>query len=192
MKFLIFGLGNMHADYMNTRHNIGFEVVDRLAKIINASFNADSHCHRAEGKIKGRQVQLIKPTTYMNLSGKAVRYWVQKEKLELTQILVITDDLNLEYGAIRIRSSGSDGGHNGLKDIQLQLGTIQYPRMRIGIGSNFSKGRQVDYVLGSWSENEKAQLDLLLDTAAQAVQTYILEGIQSAMNRYNSFKLPTP
>lgn len=190
MKFLIFGLGNMHADYMNTRHNIGFEVVDRLAKIINADFNPDNHCHRAEGRIKGRQVQLIKPTTYMNLSGKAVKYWVQKEKLELPQILVITDDLNLEFGAIRIRSSGSDGGHNGLKDIQEQLGTNQYPRMRIGIGSNFSRGKQVQYVLGSWSENERAQLDLLLDTAAQAVQAYILEGIQSAMNRYNAFKLP--
>lgn len=192
MKYLIFGLGNMHLDYMGTRHNVGFEVVDALASALGAEWHNDTHSHRAEARLKGRTLILFKPTTYMNLSGKCVRYWLLKERIEPNQILVITDDLNLEFGSLRIRGNGSDGGHNGLKDIQAQLGSTQYPRMRVGIGSNFPKGRQVDYVLGKWNDNEQPYLAELMEACKNAAVCWALEGISAAMNKFNGVKIGKP
>ena len=158
MKYLITGLGNIGYEYENTRHNIGFDAVDFLCKNLEGTWRQDTHGDLAEVKFKGRTLILLKPNTYMNLSGKAIRYWMQKEKIPVEQTMVILDDLNLDFGKIRIRASGSDGGHNGLKNIQELLGGNVYPRMRLGIGSNFSKGKQVNFVLGKWSEDEKAEL----------------------------------
>lgn len=179
----------MHMDYMGTRHNVGFEVVDALAGGYGGKWESDQHCHKSIIKVKNKTLILIKPTTYMNLSGKAVRYWMQKEKLELNQLLVITDDLNLEFGTLRIKPGGSDGGHNGLKDIQTQLGTVQYPRLRIGIGSDFAKGKQVNYVLGKWTDSEAKFLPEILSAATKAVETFALEGISSSMNKFNGFAI---
>lgn len=182
MKYLITGLGNIGYEYEGTRHNIGFEVVDFICKKFEGSWRSDHHGDLAEVKYKGRTLILLKPGTYMNLSGKAVRYWLQKEKIPLENSLVILDDLNLVFGKQRLRAKGSDGGHNGLKSIQEMLGTDAYPRLRIGIGDNFSKGRQVNYVLGKWSEDEKAGLPLILEKAAEVVQTFVTIGIERAMN----------
>jgi PTH1 family peptidyl-tRNA hydrolase len=189
MKFLIAGLGNMHIDYFGTRHNVGFEVVDELAGNAEASWSQDTHCHRTVIKHKGHQLILIKPTTYMNLSGKAVRYWLTKEKLELSNLLIVLDDLNIEFGSIRLRAGGSDGGHNGLKDIDLQLATNQYPRLRVGIGANFSKGRQVNYVLGKWSESEAAKMPEILKLCADTCLSFCAEGMSNAMNKFNAKKV---
>lgn len=185
MKYLIVGLGNMGAEYDDTRHNVGFAVVDYIAAESGATFKNDSHGDIAIVKNKGRSYYLLKPSTYMNLSGKAVRYWLQKLAIKTENILIITDDLNLEFGFVRIRKKGSDGGHNGLKSIQELLNTIDYNRMRIGIGNNFSKGRQVNYVLGKWTETESTQLPDLLKHASAAVFTFGALGIDEAMNKYN-------
>jgi peptidyl-tRNA hydrolase, PTH1 family len=184
-KFLIVGLGNIGAEYVNTRHNIGFKILDHLAKKEGLSFQTAKLGDVAEYKIKGRTLILLKPNTYMNLSGKAVHYWMEKEKIAKENILVITDDLNLGFGTIRIKSKGSDGGHKGLKNIQLLLNTTEYPRFRFGISDDFKKGRQVDYVLGEWSEKEKAKLPERLDMAVEVIHSFALAGLNNTMNTYN-------
>ena len=184
-KFLIVGLGNIGAEYVNTRHNIGFKILDFLAQKEGVSFETVKLGSLAEFKFKGRTLLLLKPNTYMNLSGKAVQYWMEKEKIEKENILVITDDFNLSFGTIRIKSKGSDGGHNGLKNIQLVLNSVDYPRFRFGISDEFKKGRQVDYVLGEWNEDEKAKLHERLDLAAEIITSFALAGLNNTMNTYN-------
>ncbi|ESU29002.1 pth protein [Flavobacterium limnosediminis JC2902] len=184
-KFLIVGLGNIGAEYVNTRHNIGFKVVDHLAKQESVSFETVKLGALAECKIKGRTLLLLKPNTYMNLSGKAVQYWMEKEKIAKENVLVITDDLNLPFGTIRIKPKGSDGGHNGLKSIQQTLNTSDYPRFRFGISDEFKKGKQVDYVLGEWDEEEKTKLPERLDMATEAVKSFALAGLGNTMSEFN-------
>jgi PTH1 family peptidyl-tRNA hydrolase len=184
-KFLIVGLGNIGSEYINTRHNIGFKVVDALAKKYQSDFETVKLGALAEVKLKGRTLLLLKPNTYMNLSGKAVQYWMEKEKIEKENILVITDDLNLPFGTIRIKPKGSDGGHNGLKSIQSLLNTTDYPRFRFGISDDFKKGRQVDYVLGEWDEEEKEKLTERLEMSANAVESFALAGLGNTMTTFN-------
>lgn len=184
-KFLIAGLGNIGAEYVNTRHNIGFRVVEHIARQENLDFATVKLGTMAEYKLKGRTLYLLKPNTYMNLSGKAIKYWMDQEKIPAENILVITDDLNLPFGTIRIKGKGSDGGHNGLKNIQAVLGNGDYPRFRFGISDDFKKGRQVDYVLGEWSEAEKSALPERLDVAAEAVRSFALSGLANTMSTYN-------
>ena len=183
MKYLIVGLGNMGAKYDGTRHNIGFDVIDHLAG--DNEYENEIHGDLTSIKYKGRTLFLLKPSTYMNLSGKAVRYWVQKLKLLPENMLVIVDDLNLDFGALRLRGKGSHGGHNGLRDIEEKLNSNAYSRLRIGIGNDFRKGRQVDYVLGEWDEGQKAQLDTLVSYAAQAVLDYATIGLKRAAEANN-------
>jgi PTH1 family peptidyl-tRNA hydrolase len=184
-KFLIVGLGNIGAEYVNTRHNIGFKVVDFFAQKENIPFQTAKLGDIAEFKTKGRTILLLKPNTYMNLSGKAVKYWMDKENIAKENILVITDDLNLSYGTIRIKTKGSDGGHNGLKNIQLILNSTEYPRFRFGISDEFKKGRQVDYVLGDWNDDEKTKLSERLAIAAEIIISFALAGLNETMNIYN-------
>ena len=185
MKYLIVGLGNMGADYDNTRHNIGFDVVDYLAKEFEVEFKNDQLGDLTEFRHKGRTFILLKPSTYMNLSGKAVRYWLQKKKIQKQNLFVIVDDLNLPFGKQRLRAKGKDGGHNGLKSIDQLLGGNNYARLRIGIGNEFSKGRQVDYVLGEWSAEEKEQLPEIVKHAAETVKNFATIGIERTMNFFN-------
>jgi peptidyl-tRNA hydrolase, PTH1 family len=184
-KFLIVGLGNIGAEYANTRHNIGFKILDFLAKKESLDFQTLKLGALAEYKIKGRTLLLLKPNTYMNLSGKAVQYWMEKEKIEKENILVITDDLNLAFGTIRIKPKGSDGGHNGLKSIQQTLNSSDYPRFRFGISDDFKKGKQVDYVLGEWDETETSKLPERLELSIQAIQSFALAGLENTMTTYN-------
>lgn len=185
MKYLIVGLGNMGAKYDDTRHNIGFEVVDLLAKELGASWK---HLHLgdvAQAKHKGRILVLLKPSTYMNLSGKSVRYWLQKEKIPKENLLVIMDDLNLSFGKQRLKGKGSAGGHNGLKDIDQMTGGNNYARLRCGIGDDFSKGRQVDFVLGKWTSEERDQLPELLQYAVDTAKSFTAIGLNFTMNSFN-------
>ncbi len=184
-KFLIIGLGNIGAEYVNTRHNIGFKVVEFLAHEAQTDFATVKLGTLAEVRIKGRTLLLLKPNTYMNLSGKAVQYWMEKEKIAKENILVITDDLNLPFGTLRIKPKGSDGGHNGLKSIQGVLNTSEYPRFRFGISDEFKKGQQVDYVLGEWTAEEKDKLKERLKIAAEAVKSFALAGLGNTMNTFN-------
>src|SRR5690606_10655335 len=184
-KFLIVGLGNIGSEYVNTRHNIGFKVLDYIVNQENSSFNSVKLGDLAEIKIKGKTVFLLKPNTYMNLSGKAVKYWMDKENITKENILVITDDLNLPFGTIRIKSKGSDGGHNGLKNIQLLLNSTEYPRFRFGISDDFKKGKQVDYVLGEWDEEEKEKLKERLKLTSEVVKSFVLSGLNNTMNAFN-------
>jgi len=184
-KFLIVGLGNPGSKYQNTRHNIGFEIVEYLANEMKEEFQSEKHADVCSFKQKGRKFTLIKPMTFMNLSGKAVRYWMQKENINLENILIITDDVNLDFGTLRIKAKGSHGGHNGLKHIQETLNSKDYPRFRFGIGSQFPKGQQVHYVLGQWNEDEKSQLIERLEKAKQAVLSFGLAGINNTMNDFN-------
>lgn len=184
-KFLIVGLGNIGPKYHETRHNIGFKIVDAFAEAQKITWATDKLGDIAQTKIKGRPVLLLKPNTYMNLSGKAVRYWMQKEKISLENLLVVTDDLNLDFGTIRIKTKGSDGGHNGLKDIQNQLMTSSYNRFRFGIGDRFSQGKQIDYVLGEWGSEEQKDLPGRLETSSKAIFSFVSEDINSTMNTYN-------
>ena len=184
-KFLIVGLGNSGAEYVNTRHNIGFKVLDHLAKKESLTFQTAKLGDIAEIRIKGRTLLLLKPNTFMNLSGKAVKYWMEKENIEKENILVITDDLNLSFGTIRIKAKGSDGGHNGLKRIQSLLATTEYARFRFGISDEFKKGKQVDYVLGEWNEDEKAKLPERLDKSIEIVYSFVLAGLNNTMNEFN-------
>jgi PTH1 family peptidyl-tRNA hydrolase len=185
MKYLIVGLGNKGAEYAETRHNIGFKVVDELANAASVSFQNETLAHIARIKYKGKQLILVKPTTYMNLSGKAVNYWMQKEKIDKTNLLVIVDDLNFDFGTVRLKPRGSDGGHNGLKDIQAVLNGTEYPRLRVGISRPEQKGVQVDYVLGEWSEEENKQLNEIISKSADAIKKFISLGISLAMNEIN-------
>lgn len=184
-KFLVVGLGNIGPKYENTRHNIGFKVVDAFAKAKETSFETAKLGDIARTKVKGKTVILLKPNTYMNLSGKAVRYWMQQENIPLDNLLVITDDLNLEFGTLRLKTKGSDGGHNGLKDIQAQLNTTKYNRFRFGISDQFSKGRQVDYVLGEWTEEEEAAIPERLEKGCEIITSFASAGINNTMNAYN-------
>ncbi|MFM7815046.1 MAG: aminoacyl-tRNA hydrolase [Flavobacteriales bacterium] len=185
-KFLIIGLGNVGAEYEHTRHNIGFEVLDALARASNLVFRVDRYAHVTELKHKGHVFVLVKPTTFMNLSGNAVRYWMQAEKVPLEHLLVVTDDLALPFGSLRMRGKGSDGGHNGLKHIHEILGTDQYARLRCGIGSAFRKGQQVDYVLGKWSEEESTGLEEVIAKSSTACLSFGLIGLARTMNACNT------
>ena len=184
-KFLIIGLGNIGEEYINTRHNIGFKILDFFALNESLTFKTERLGDRTEYKLKGRTFIFIKPNTYMNLSGKAVKYWMEKEKIKLENILVITDDLNLAYGTLRIKTKGSDGGHNGLKDIQDKLNTTKYSRFRFGISDSFSKGRQVDYVLGQWNDEETSKLTERLEKSVEIIKSFGLAGVNNTMNTYN-------
>lgn len=184
-KFLIVGLGNIGSEYANTRHNIGFKVLDYIANQEGISFQTVKMGEIAELKIKGRTLLLLKPNTYMNLSGKAVKYWLEKENIEKENMLVITDDLNLAFGTIRIKTKGSDGGHNGLKNIQLLLNSTEYPRFRFGISDAFKKGQQVNYVLGEWDAEEKEKLKERLEISSEIVKSFALAGLNNTMNTYN-------
>jgi peptidyl-tRNA hydrolase, PTH1 family len=184
-NYLIAGLGNIGDEYAETRHNIGFKVVEELAARNKLSFSLDRHAHVCTYKFKGRNVTLIKPTTYMNLSGKAVSYWMDQANVKKENLLVVLDDVAIAFGAIRIRPKGSDGGHNGLKDIDLVLRGNDYPRLRFGIGNNYHKGQQVNYVLGKWNAEEAKDLGSHVISAANAVECFIFEGLANAMNKYN-------
>lgn len=185
MKYLIAGLGNIGSEYAGTRHNIGFDIVDSLCERSGQQFSASNLGDVAEVKHKGRTLLLLKPSTYMNRSGKAVRYWLQKAKIPQENLLVVLDDLNLDFGKIRIRGKSSDGGHNGLRDIDQVLGNNQYARLRFGIGSDFSKGKQVDFVLGKWTAEEKQELDALIDKSVDAIHGFCTIGLQHTMNQFN-------
>jgi len=185
-KYLLIGLGNIGDEYENTRHNVGFQVLNKLSEKQNFSFETQKLGDLGSFRIKGRSVLCLKPSTYMNLSGKSVKYWMEKEKIPLENILVITDDLNLPFGTLRLKTKGSDGGHNGLKDIQNSLQTVNYNRLRIGVGSEFNKGRQVDYVLGKWHEEEKRALPERLDRVNELITSFVLAGVKITMNEYNN------
>lgn len=184
-KILVVGLGNPGAKYAETRHNIGFKIVDFLAAEKSLTFEAQRYGDIAKFNFKGKNFTLLKPTTFMNLSGKAVRYWLEKEKISINNLLVITDDLNLPFGTLRLKQKGSDGGHNGLKDIQDKLNTTVYPRFRFGISDAFSKGNQIDYVLGEWDETERSKLGERLEKSAALIQQFGAAGINETMNQFN-------
>lgn len=184
-KFLIVGLGNIGEKYADTRHNIGFKVLDYFARQENLTFETQKLGDVTTYKLKGRTFIFLKPSTYMNLSGKAIQYWLTKERIPLENLLVITDDLNLPFGSIRVKTKGSDGGHNGLKDTQDKLNTTKYNRFRFGISDAFSKGRQVDYVLGEWTNEENNKLNERLDKSIELIKSFVLAGISNTMNAFN-------
>lgn len=184
-KYLIVGLGNIGEKYTETRHNIGFKVLDALAEKESFSFETVKLGDVGLFKIKGRSILCLKPSTYMNLSGKALKYWMEKEKIPLENVLIITDDINIPFGTIRVKTKGSDGGHNGMKDIQNMLQTTHYNRFRFGIGADFGKGRQIDYVLGEWNEDEKKGLKERFENATELVKSFVLAGIKNTMNVFN-------
>ena len=184
-KFLIVGLGNIGEKYHNTRHNIGFKIVDAFVYEHDAKFATEKLGDIAKLKIKGKTVIVLKPNTYMNLSGKAVMYWMKKENIKVENLLVITDDLNIDFGKLRIKGKGSSGGHNGLKDIQDKFNTGAYPRFRFGVGSDYGRGRQVDYVLGEWNKDEESQMIERIPTSVNAINSYITAGLANTMNEFN-------
>lgn len=185
MKYLVVGLGNIGSEYEGTRHNIGFMVADELAKSANKPFEDKRYGFVCKCRVKSAELVIVKPSTYMNLSGNAVRYWLQKEKITPDRLIIVCDDISLPLGKIRIRPQGSDGGHNGLKHIASVLGSQQFVRMRIGVGNDFPKGSQVDYVLGKFSDEELSELSEKIAKAADAVKTFCLSGITTAMNQFN-------
>lgn len=185
MKYLIVGLGNIGSDYDGTRHNIGFDVVDYLAEHNEGKWKTDTLGDICEIKHKGRTLILLKPSTYMNRSGKAVNHWLTKKKIQVDNLLVIVDDLHLDLGKLRLRGKGSDGGHNGLKDIQQVLGGSNYPRLKFGIGNHFHSGQQVDFVLGRWDGEESEKVQKMIKKAAEASKSFATIGIKYAMEQYN-------
>jgi PTH1 family peptidyl-tRNA hydrolase len=185
-KFLIVGLGNIGEEYSNTRHNIGFLVLDAIAKKNELRFRTDRLADVAECRFKGKTLILIKPSTYMNLSGKAVNYWLQAEKIPKENLLIITDDIALPLGTLRMKGKGSDGGHNGLKNVQDVLASQEYARLRIGVGNEFAKGKQVDYVLGKWKPEEEILLQPRIDLAVEMIQAFATIGLQRTMSAYNN------
>lgn len=185
MKYLIVGLGNIGDEYANTRHNIGFKVLDAMAEAAGVSFTTDRHAAITSMSHKGRTLVLIKPTTYMNLSGKALAWWMQAEKIGVENVLVVVDDLAIPFGALRLKSKGSDGGHNGLKHIAQTLGNQNYARLRFGIGNDYPQGRQVDYVLGEWSKDEKLLLPERISVASEMVKSFTTIGIERTMAAFN-------
>ena len=184
-KFLIVGLGNVGDTYTNTRHNIGFKIVDAFVKENGEQFTTQKLGDMAQLKIKGKAVFVLKPNTYMNLSGKAVMYWMQQENIQVENLLVITDDLNIDFGKLRIKPKGSSGGHNGLKDIQAKFNTGAYPRFRFGVGSQYRKGNQVDFVLGAWSKEEESAMIERIPTCVKAITSFITAGMANTMNEFN-------
>lgn len=186
MKFLVVGLGNIGAEYANTRHNIGFRVLDALAEASGTVFSTQRYGAVAEMRVKNAQLVLLKPSTYMNLSGNAVAYWLQHEKIPIENLLVVVDDIALPFGAIRMRGKGSDAGHNGLKNIALCLGTEAYARLRFGIGDDFPRGMQIDYVLGNLTAEQQAALPDRIKLACDAVKAFCLSGLAFAMTHYNN------
>jgi PTH1 family peptidyl-tRNA hydrolase len=185
MKYLIAGLGNIGADYVGTRHNIGFDVLDALAGASNALFTVQRYGAVAEIKHKGRTLVLLKPSTYMNLSGNAVRYWMQKEGIPIENLMVVLDDIALPFGHIRIRAKGSDGGHNGLRSIDAMLGSNDYARLRFGVGNDFPRGMQADYVLSRWTPEQRADLPPHIEAACVAILDFAAIGIERTMNFHN-------
>ena len=186
MKFLIAGLGNIGNEYAHTRHNIGFDVVNAFVMKHGGSFRSDRYAYVAEVKWKGRIFVCICPTTYMNLSGKAIKYWLDKEKLGLENLLVILDDVALPLSKLRLRPGGSDAGHNGLKSVQEALGSIEYPRLRFGIGNDFPKGMQADFVLGKWKKEEEPLVKLKIEKSVEVIEMLATQGINAAMNHINN------
>lgn len=185
MKYLIVGLGNIGSEYAETRHNIGFKIVDALAKASTSSFKPSRLGDMCEVKHKGRTFVLVKPSTYMNLSGKAVHYWMGETKVPIDKVLIITDDIALDTGVIRIRAKGSDGGHNGLKSINQVLGRQDYPRLRFGVGNNFGKGQQVDYVLGEWTKEDLDIINPKIDKAVEAIKAFGTMELGFVMSQFN-------
>lgn len=186
MKYLIVGLGNIGDEYRDTRHNIGFMVLDAFAKASNIVFKDGRYGATATLSLKGRQLLLLKPSTYMNLSGNAVRYWMQQEKIPLENVLIVVDDLALPFGSLRLKGKGSDAGHNGLKHIAATLGTQNYARLRFGIGNDFPKGAQIDFVLGAFGEEDRQKLPERLEMAGEIVKSFCLAGLNITMNQYNN------
>ena len=185
MKYLIVGLGNPGLQYAQTRHNIGFDILDRLAKDASSIFETERHANRAELKYKGRKLILIKPNTFMNLSGKAIQYWLQKEKIPISNLLVISDDLALPFGTLRMKGKGSAGGHNGLKDTEEVLKTSAYSRLRFGIGDDYPRGKQADFVLGSWSKQEEVALDERIEQSTKFIHSFVTVGLNMTMSALN-------
>jgi len=185
MKYLIVGIGNKGEQYTETRHNVGFKIAEKIAETLEAPFKTANFGWMAEGKYKGRKVFILKPDTYVNLSGNAVRYWMQKENIPLENLLVVTDDLALPFGTLRLKGKGSDAGHNGLKNIQQVLNTPNYARLRFGISSDFEKGRQVDYVIGEWAEEEKEKLPERIGKFSEAALSFVFAGLNNTMSSFN-------
>lgn len=185
MKFLITGLGNPGVEYTYTRHNIGFLIADELVRKFSGDWSPGKFGDLSQIGIRGKKVTVLKPNTYMNLSGKAMRYWMQDGSIPASQTLTLVDDLAIDFGKIRIRPSGSAAGHNGLKNIEECLSSQAYPRLRFGIGANFSKGKQIDYVLGKWSKEEEAELPLLIDHCVKAIESFVHRGLAPTMNEFN-------
>lgn len=190
MKYLIVGLGNPTQEYWGTRHNIGFRIANEVASQIGATFSDEKHGAVATGRIKNQEVVLLKPSTFMNLSGTAVRYWLQQLKIDPKNLLILVDDLAFDFGTIRLKPSGSHAGHNGLRHITEMLKSDAYARLRFGIGSDFPRGRQVDYVLGKFTEGEEARMSVLMDRCVEMVNAFVLSGLEFAMNHYNKKPLP--
>lgn len=186
MKYLIFGLGNPGGEYAKTRHNIGFQVLDRMAEEAGLSFESSRHGELAEMKVKGRQLLLLKPNTFMNRSGKAVHYWMQAEKVPEERILIVTDDVALPFGKLRLRAKGGPGGHNGLTNIIEAIGTSAFPRLRFGIGNEYPKGKQVEYVLGEWTPEQKKALPERLEKAGEMIRQIPFIGLKRTMSEYNN------
>jgi len=186
MKFLIIGLGNVGNEYAHTRHNIGFDVVNAFVQKHGGSFRIDRLVYIANIKWKGKLFVCICPTTYMNLSGKAVKYWMEKEKISIENILVIVDDIALPLNKLRLRAGGSDAGHNGLKSLQEVLGTSEYPKLRFGIGNDFPKGHQSDFVLGKWNKEEEPLVKLKIEKSVESIESFVVQGITAAMNQVNN------
>jgi len=186
MKFLIAGLGNIGDEYANTRHNIGFIVADALGSEAEAVFKADRYASMTKIRYRGKILVVIKPSTYMNLSGKALRYWMEKENITADRTLIITDDIALPMGTLRMRKKGGDGGHNGLENIIMTLGSEKFPRLRVGIGNDFAKGYQSDYVLGKWTGEEEKLMIPKIKTAVEMVKSFVIRGVDQTMTDYNN------
>lgn len=186
MKYLIVGLGNIGPEYAHTRHNTGFMIADRLVGESGRCWSTGRYGDISRFRLKNKQLVVLKPSTYMNLSGNAVRYWAEQEKIPVDHILVLVDDIALPFGAIRMKGSGSDAGHNGLKNIALMLNTQAYPRLRFGVGNDFPRGCQIDYVLGDFTPDERKELPARIDVAVDAVKCFVLEGLGNAMCKFNN------
>lgn len=186
MKYLIAGLGNVGKEYEHTRHNIGFDVMDALCTELKGSYTLDRFAMYSKVSFKGKQLHIIKPTTYVNLSGKAVKYWMTKLELPIENIFVVLDDLALPFGTLRVRGKGSDAGHNGLKSIQEELGTSDYPRLRFGIGNDFPLGKQVEYVLGTWTKEQELLLPEKINVSVEIIKSFCSTGLNNTMNSFNN------
>lgn len=188
-KFLIVGLGNIGNEYQHTRHNIGFDVIDYFVHKHKTHFATERLAEVAHVSVKGRNIICIKPTTYMNLSGRAVKYWLEKEKIPINHLLVLVDEIAIPINKLKMKPAGSDGGHNGLKSIQESLGTVQYPRLRFGIGNDFPKGLQVEYVLGTWRKDQEQIVFKKIERSVQAIEDFVFLGIEKTMESVNKFEL---